>query len=1501
MLTLTLSPGDGRIAVAANGKPSHGFPLADLALTPEQAEEFFADPSHYGGRLFAALFPERSFARQMLDALPPAPHPDGVLLLAVPAPAPGVPDLHSVPWEVLHDSSGFLAARYGMARVLTPSPGPSGHPLPLSRFAGEGEGAQGVGVRLLFVPADPLLWPNGEPAPYALSVEEEWEEVLAVLREADPPVDLVKVVPPTADALGEALAGARGSIFHFTGHGNWDGRTARLLFETPAGASDPVEAGRVADLLRGRVSLAVLSACLSATPGESPEANLAALLCAQGTPFVLGMQWTVPDVSARRFVVRFYRYLFRGETVLEAVRQGRLAVLNDPSLPSQDRRLAFGTPVLYVRGPALPEFRLPEGKGLVVRAPAPAMDLSALPVPEVGFFGRHRELVDVGEVLVGGRGAGRGAVLTLHGTGGIGKTALLRRAAERFAWAFDRVLALPLEPLPTRASVLGRLEEFLGLRPDPAWNLERRQEAVAGALAQARVLLALDNYETLTRAGDEGDADARALHRFLRGLPARGVAFLVSSRERTDLPGERRVDVSGLDERAGAALFRQWVSARRDALTERGMRALARRVGGHPLALKLLARRFDEGTDSLADFLARLEEVLPEAAERWDEGRRHDTLRACFDFSLAPLAERDPALAEGLARLTLFSGPFIDRMAAPVLFGAERALEAPEQAREALVRRAAETLHRLWDRGLLERTALPLGLQVEETLYLYTVHPALAPFARARLGPEARVQAEEGFFRAMRALAEKCYPASEGGGIYANPLLAFLARLALSDLRRAARMREDREGSLLRFHTGWLLRVFGDLEGAMGLYREVLTIVESLGDLQGKSATLHEMAYILRVRGNLDGAMELYRESLAIDESLGDLQGKGATLHEMAYILRVRGNLEGAMGLYRESLAVWESLGDLQGKGATLHAMAGILAVRGDLEEAMGLYREVLTIVESLGDLQGKGATLHEMAGILAVRGDLEGAMGLYRESLAVWESLGALRGKASTLHEMAGILAVRGTWTGQWSCIGSRWRSRNPWVTCWAKRPRCTRWPISWRCGGPGGAMGLYRESQAVWESLGDLQGKAATLHEMAGILAVRGDLEGAMGLYRESLAIKESLGDLRGKAATLHEMAYILRVRGDLDGAMELYRESLAIKESLGDLLGKAATLAMMGQVLVVQGKLDKAMQRYQDALAILESLGDLRGKAATLHEMAGILAVRGDLDGAMELYRESLAIKESLGDLLGKAATLHEMAGILAVRGDLDGAMELYRESLAIKESLGDLLGKAATLHAMAYILAVRGDLEGAMGLYRESQAVWESLGDLQGKAATLHEMAGILAVRGDLEGAMGLYRESLAIKESLGDLRGKGATLHEMAYILAVRGDLDGAMELYRESLAIKESLGDLRGKAATLAMMGQVLVVQGKLDKAMQRYQDALAILGSLGDLRGKGATLTMMGQVLLARGEVREGVRALRQALEILVGMGTRADAEQVAGIVAEVRRMLGEMFDVLWAEAGGD
>jgi tetratricopeptide (TPR) repeat protein len=148
---------------------------------------------------------------------------------------------------------------------------------------------------------------------------------------------------------------------------------------------------------------------------------------------------------------------------------------------------------------------------------------------------------------------------------------------------------------------------------------------------------------------------------------------------------------------------------------------------------------------------------------------------------------------------------------------------------------------------------------------------------------------------------------------------------------------------------------------------------------------------------------------------------------------------------------------------------------------------------------------------------------------------------------------------------------------------------------------MKLYQQSLELDERLGDLKGKAATLHQMANVLVTRGDLDGAMRLYQQSLELDERLGDLQGKAATLHEMANVLVTRGDLDGAMRLYQQSLELDERLGDLKGKAATLAMMAQVHILRGEQEPALRALLVSLQTLSQIG----ATPDAQKVAGILA--------------------------------------------------------------------------------------------------------------------------------------------------------------------------------------------------------------------------------------------------------------------------------------------------------
>jgi tetratricopeptide (TPR) repeat protein len=140
------------------------------------------------------------------------------------------------------------------------------------------------------------------------------------------------------------------------------------------------------------------------------------------------------------------------------------------------------------------------------------------------------------------------------------------------------------------------------------------------------------------------------------------------------------------------------------------------------------------------------------------------------------------------------------------------------------------------------------------------------------------------------------------------------------------------------------------------------------------------MAYIFVTRGDLDQAMQLYRQSASIDEQLGDLKGKSATLHEMAYIFVTRGDLDQAMQLYRQSLQIQEQLGDLKGKSATLAMLAQVLIARNQHPSALAALLESLSTLLKIGAMPDA----NQVANILV---QFKQAIGV-AEFAALWEQV---------------------------------------------------------------------------------------------------------------------------------------------------------------------------------------------------------------------------------------------------------------------------------------------------------------------------------------------------------------------------------------------------------------------------------------------------------------------------------------------------------------------------------
>lgn len=361
---------------------------------------------------------------------------------------------------------------------------------------------------------------------------------------------------------------------------------------------------------------------------------------------------------------------------------------------------------------------------------APAHPPERVPFEPVKLFGRDEDIEQLGLRVVEDR------LVTVLGTGGVGKTQVARRVLRSVGDAFRGDLAwVDLSPLTSRQHLLTSIAnaaavQLAGVDSDAVTGLSR-------ALAHRSMLLVLDNSEHLVP--DVCAVVEAVLH------AAPGVHILVTSQQVLKLAAERvyRLEplsvppegthssratgfsaVAMLLERAAAANHRFALTAQNgDDIV-----ALSKHLDGLPLAIEMAAAWLPKlGARSLVEHLSEWRQLLRAPAHGMPQ--RQQTLRSTLEWSHSLL---QPMQQEVLHRLSAFAGTFRIDLVHPV--AGNDSLDEPA---------TLEVLSTLIDKSLVQTVQLePPRYRLLETMRAY---------AGERL--EADGEATQTYARLGRALA----------------------------------------------------------------------------------------------------------------------------------------------------------------------------------------------------------------------------------------------------------------------------------------------------------------------------------------------------------------------------------------------------------------------------------------------------------------------------------------------------------------------------------------------------------------------------------------------------------------------------------------------------------------------------------------------------------------------------------------------------------------------------
>lgn len=794
-------------------------------------------------------------------------------------------------------------------------------------------------------------------------------------------------------------------------------------------------------------------------------------------------------------------------------------------------------------------------------------------------------------------------LITLFGTGGIGKTRLVTEALRR-SLGNRAAYFLPLHNITTQDGIwqlLGEQLDIKGNRP--------LREGVLAFLRKRTPLLVFDNYEQLL-------PDTRCIEEILTHTT--DVQVVVTSRAPLNLRAEWRLPLTGLPfPEVDTELRNDYPAVQLLLMTGRQvapelvlsaenrphLARIARHLAGMPLALEMAGSWLGlYPPDLLADQIEQNLDLL--VATRQDVPERQRSVQVVFDYTLGQLgsAERDL-----LHRLTVFQGTFSLRAIMTILQASP--LQLNTLADHALLQRHGSThfqLHPLL-RQLLA-TELPRTLHKKYANYYLQHIAALKQTASAETVDDIsrnRANVRAAWLWAVAQRDETLIGAALNGlqtyykfrGFFGEARDLF--KVAADALAASALV--DR----LRLAEAVALKNLGEFDAATAIIERVA----ATGRAETRLEVLIQLAMLYERRMQHAEALAVAEKGLVVAQPISaEAAELWTTINE---VHRYRGApIATRMAAARQLLTIGEQLEDALYSAEAHNMLAMTYRDTGAYVQAIEHIEQAIATVSQLNHQTQLAKFLNSLGSIRTKQYDLDAAERAYQEALTL----------AQSLSHKQGVIICTGN-------LGSVAKMRRDYTS----------------------ALRYYDRALEAANEVGDNASIAVFLGNKGNALMDMGRYDEALASLDRAAAIDRASAASKGVGRNLGNAGDTLRFQQRFADAVPYYEEALTHLRQSEAPFYLCWVLVVYGACLFELGRFEEATQLVAEGVTLADEIGRPYYSGFGRIIQARIAARTGDVATQVATLK-SLAAQEEDGEVLAEISeAIWHLTGSEAAKTD------------------------------------------------------------------------------------------------------------------------------------------------------------------------------------------------------------------------------------------------------------